>query len=135
MFASLVMGMVDFYPSDGFLPDLNMLKKPLANVFLAIFGMIVFLILFARFLPKTSIYAKMISSSVSGAIESKTIEKIQQELLGKKGISLSILRPSGKALIEGKAVDVIAQSDMIEKGKKVQVVSYSGVNPVVEEVK
>jgi membrane-bound serine protease (ClpP class) len=53
--------------------------------------------------------------------------------LDKKGMTLTILRPSGIAQIDGKRVDVTAETDFIEKEKPVTVVRIEGNKIVVRE--
>lgn len=54
-------------------------------------------------------------------------------LLNKSGVTASILRPSGIALIEGKRIDVIAESLFINKDKKVKIVKVEGNKVTVKE--
>mgnify|MGYP001558898791 CR=1 FL=1 len=54
-------------------------------------------------------------------------------LLNKSGVTASILRPSGIALIDGKRIDVIAESLFIDKDKKVNVVKVEGNKVIVKE--
>jgi membrane-bound serine protease (ClpP class) len=43
-----------------------------------------------------------------------------------KGLALSILRPSGKALIEDRRADVIAEGTWIEQGAAIEIVKVEG---------
>ncbi len=54
-------------------------------------------------------------------------------LLHKSGVTVSILRPAGIALIDGKRIDVIAESLFINKDKKVNVVKVEGNKVTVKE--
>jgi membrane-bound serine protease (ClpP class) len=45
---------------------------------------------------------------------------------GMKGLALSILRPSGKALIEDRRADVIADGTWIEQGAAIEIVKVEG---------
>lgn len=53
---------------------------------------------------------------------------------GKSGVTKSILRPAGVALIDGKRIDVVASGGFIEKGKKIKVIETSGNRVVVREL-
>jgi len=55
-----------------------------------------------------------------------------EDLSGKKGITTTDLRPSGKALIDGKKVDVVSQGDYIRKGEPIDVVMVSGNQVIVK---
>lgn len=54
-------------------------------------------------------------------------------ILGKEGITITKLRPSGIAEIGGKRISVVTEGGMIEKGKKVRVVKIEGSRVVVRE--
>ena len=55
------------------------------------------------------------------------------QLIGKIGVSTSVLRPSGNAVIDGKLYSVVSQSLLIEKGKDVEVIAVEGVKITVAE--
>lgn len=54
-------------------------------------------------------------------------------LLNKNGVALTVLRPSGIALIDGKRVDVAAESIFIDKDKKIKVTAVEGNKVTVKE--
>ena len=55
-----------------------------------------------------------------------------QELPGKDGITVTRLRPAGKALIDGKRFDVVSMGDFIEKDTAVVVTAVEGNRIVVK---
>ena len=55
------------------------------------------------------------------------------QLVGKVGVSTSVLRPSGNAVIDGRLYSVVSQSALIEKGKDVEVIDVEGVKITVIE--
>lgn len=55
------------------------------------------------------------------------------ELIGKEGVAVSDLRPSGIAEIEKRRTDVITGGEMIEKGARIRVVEVGGNRVIVEE--
>jgi len=57
-----------------------------------------------------------------------------KDLVGKKGIALTDLRPSGTALIENKRVDVVTFGNYITKGTNLIIVNEEGSKVVVEEI-
>ena len=59
-------------------------------------------------------------------------EKGLEALLGKKGVAITDLRPSGMVEIEGNRTDVVTSGDMIDKGVQVKVVQVEGNRVVVE---
>jgi membrane-bound serine protease (ClpP class) len=56
-----------------------------------------------------------------------------ERLLGREGVAITDLRPSGKALIAGKKVDVASRGDYIQKGEHIAVVLVSGNQVIVEK--
>ncbi len=58
----------------------------------------------------------------------------QRELIGKEGIALSFLRPSGIAEIDGKRVTVITEGEFIEKDVRIRVCELKDNQLVVHRV-
>lgn len=56
------------------------------------------------------------------------------DLLNARGVTLTALRPSGKAMINNRRVDVIAPGDYIAENKTVQVIEVQNKQCIVEEV-
>lgn len=67
------------------------------------------------------------STSVPEVVSAKA------ELVGKTGVSITPLRPSGIAEIDGKRVDVMTAGAFIEKNKTVVVVRAEGLHILVRE--
>ncbi|GIP35836.1 nodulation protein NfeD [Paenibacillus sp. J2TS4] len=59
----------------------------------------------------------------------------KEHLIGKSGISLTTLRPSGTALINEERVDVVTLGDYIDRGQKIKVTQIEGTRVVVRELK
>ena len=55
----------------------------------------------------------------------------QEKLVGKDGITVTNLRPSGKALIAGEKLDVVSRGEYIEKNSEISVHAVSGNQIVV----
>lgn len=58
----------------------------------------------------------------------------RNDLMGEIGESLTILRPSGTALLNNERLDVVSEGGYIEQGKKLKVISVAGSRIVVREV-
>jgi membrane-bound ClpP family serine protease len=56
------------------------------------------------------------------------------ELLGKEGIALTVLRPSGTAVFNNERIDVVSEGDFIDQNAKITVVKVEGVRIVVRKV-
>jgi membrane-bound serine protease (ClpP class) len=58
-----------------------------------------------------------------------------EDLIGKEGIAVTILRPSGRIEIEDEIYDAYTRGEYIEQGEKVRVVSQEGTSLKVRSVK
>lgn len=134
MFLGILMAMVDVYPGMPAIPSLPQLKVPLRGMVLAIFGSLAVGWLLSRFLPRTSIYAGLVSHSASGVACLEATERLQQSRLGQVGVAVSVLRPGGKARFGEDIIDVITQGEMLEAGAPVRVIAHSAAEAVVERV-
>jgi membrane-bound serine protease (ClpP class) len=63
------------------------------------------------------------------------VTSAKQELVGKSGVTITPLRPSGIAEIEGRRVDVLTAGAFIEKNKPIVVVQAKGLHILVAENK
>ena len=55
-------------------------------------------------------------------------------LVGKRGVTDSVLRPSGFAMIEEQRYTVVADGDMVDEGVDIEVISVEGNSIVVEPI-
>ena len=54
-----------------------------------------------------------------------------EDLVGREGVTLSTLRPSGIAILEGKRVDVVSRGEYLEKSSEIIVLSVTGNQVIV----
>jgi len=57
-----------------------------------------------------------------------------RSMIGKTGVALTEMMPSGRALIEGEKISVIAESGVIDKDAELRVVGTSGASLVVRTI-
>ena len=137
MLASLLWAMIDRYPEQPFFPTGEMLATPLRNLFVALVGAAIVIALLAKYLPKTSIYrrfALMTSNppgpSLAGAPrEFATAVDLNP---GTEGVSMSILRPGGKARFADHVVDVVTEGEFVAPNTSITVVRRDGMRVVVK---
>lgn len=55
-------------------------------------------------------------------------------LVGREGVAISYLRPTGIANIDGQRLDVVADGAFIEAGSRIKIVRVDGIKVVVREV-
>ena len=57
-----------------------------------------------------------------------------EELRGRVGVTLTMLRPSGMTDFDGRRIDTITEGDLIERGQRVRVVDVRGSTVVVRRI-
>ena len=134
MLVALVMAMVDIYPGMPSVPSLPQLQLPIQQILIAMAGGVVAILVLSRFLPKTSIYRKLVSQTASGMKTELVVEKQKRSHQGQIGVTISPLRPGGKAQFGSEILDVISQGDMVPPGTRVKIVGSSGTAALVEVV-
>src|SRR2546423_11822706 len=135
--ASLFWAMIDRYPGDTFFPTGKALALPLLNLFLALIGAAIVISLLAKYLPKTSIYRRfaLMTSNPPGPSLAGAPREFATALAlspGMQGISLSILRPSGKARFLDQIIDVVTQGEFIPSNTALTIVRRDGMRVVVK---
>jgi membrane-bound serine protease (ClpP class) len=137
MLASLLWAMIDRYPGETFFPTGPMLAVPLRNLFVALVAAAIVIALLAKYLPRTSIYrrfALMITNPPGPSLAGAPREFATAVSLspGMKGVTMSILRPSGKARFADHIVDVITQGEFIAPETPITVVQTDGMRVIVK---
>ena len=132
MLAALVMAMVDLYPGMPAIPSFGLVWNSLFRVLLTIAAAIVLMLVLSRYLLKTPVFSRLVAPGASGSASDIQVAHEQKSRLGEVGITLSPLRPGGKAQFGEVIVDVISNGEMIPRSTKVRVVAFSGREPVVE---
>lgn len=79
-------------------------------------------------LPDTQFYRKVALVDTQDSNKGYTSATLKGTLLGKKGITHTVLRPSGKVMIENNVYDAYTRGEFIEKGQSVEVVSDEGTS-------
>ena len=70
--------------------------------------------------------------ALNADLEAATSSPVLTNLIGKKGIAATVLRPSGRVTIEGMDYDGVSLSGFIEKGTKVIIVHFENAQVYVE---
>src|SRR5437667_4301725 len=137
MLASMLWAMIDRYPEQPFFPTGEMLAVPLRNLFIALVAAAIVIALLAKYLPRTSFYRRfaLLTTNPPGP----SLAGVPREFAtavdispGTEGVSLSILRPSGKARFVDQIIDVITQGEFIPPNTSITVVRRDGMRVVVK---
>src|ERR1039457_1063269 len=139
MLASLLWAMIDRYPGETFFPTGRTLALPLLNLFIAIAAPAIVIVILARYLPRTSFYRRfaLMTSNPPGPSLAGAPREFTTALAlspGMEGISVSILRPSGKARFADHVVDVITEGEFIASETPVKIIQTDGMRVVVKSV-
>ncbi len=134
MLASIIMALVDMYPGMPAVPTLPQLRLPLEQLVIAFLGSAVGVAILSRILPRTPMYRTLVSQTASGMATEMAVTEHRAALQGQVGVTVSALRPGGKAQFGDKILDVMSQGDMVAKGCKVKIIRYSGAEAVVAVV-
>lgn len=89
-------------------------------------GLIIGFAIWASVFPNTKMGRAFISERAIGGAPSA-----DPALLHQTGSAVTVLRPSGTALIGGHRVDVVTEGALIEKGTPIKVVAIEGMRVVV----
>ena len=99
------------------------LSMPMAltATFTAIIGVILLLLWFFLVFPKTSMGKQFILQADASSKDGFVAVDDNSAYIGKEGVTVTMLRPSGIAKIDGERVDVMTDGEFVEKGVKVKV--------------
>jgi membrane-bound serine protease (ClpP class) len=131
--------MIDRYPEQPFFPTSDMLAIPMRNLLIALVAAAIVIALLAKYLPRTSLYRRfaLMTSNPSGPSLAGAPREFATALAlspGMEGVSLSILRPSGKARFADHVVDVITEGEFIAAQTPIKVIQMDGVRVVVKGI-
>lgn len=134
IFVSLLWAMVEKIPGAPTLPAMPQIQLPLAKLAGSLIGAMILITLLARLLPKSKgpLGGLILQTSLDKSAGYTTAES-HQEFVGKKGVSLSMLRPSGTAKIGDAIVDVISEGEFIPSNQNILVKEVRGAQVIVQK--
>lgn len=139
MLASILWAMVDRYPGERLIPTGDMLLMPLVNLIIALVAATMVIALLAKYLPRTSLYRRfaLVTSNPSGPSLDQVPRRFANAVSltpGTRGVTVSMLRPSGKARFSDQLVDVITEGEFVAPETPVTVVQTDGMRVVVKPI-
>lgn len=96
-------------------------------------AIIVAVVLYKWIGTERGIFKKLILRDRTMTEQGYVSQVTRTELIGKEGITITPLRPSGTVLFEEERLDVVSEGNFIEKDKKVEIIHVEGVKVVVRE--
>ncbi|GGK18570.1 hypothetical protein GCM10010965_09450 [Caldalkalibacillus thermarum] len=106
----------------------------LQNLGIALLLTIVAAAILSRYLHTKGVWSRLVLQEELSTEESRAVLQQKSALVGKTGIALTKLRPSGAVQIDGQRYDVVSDGTMIDRGAKVKVIKVEGPRIVVTEV-
>ncbi len=97
--------------------------------------MIIAMFSFGRLLPKSNRFGQLVLAPELTAETGYTSAETHAEWLGRKGLALTDLRPSGTVEIDENRIDVVTSGEYIGKGTAIEVVEVQGARVKVREVR
>ncbi|MFC4992878.1 NfeD family protein [Rubritalea tangerina] len=139
MGAALILAMVDVDmldsfkdTKDGLIGFTALLGWPLIYMTMGLFIAVLGSFVAMRFMPVMPMYGSL---AVEAELASGTGEENHNdELVGKEGMTVTELRPSGRVRIDGEIHEVVSQAGFVEVDAKVRVVSADGMRILVDLV-
>jgi membrane-bound serine protease (ClpP class) len=131
IFVSLMLSMQDFnVPQAPWQWD--MLQQNFILVTLSITVGVIVLVIIARLLPYSPYLSRLIlrmaETQETGFTTAQTNLTV---MVGKKGVALTSLRPSGKIRLDGEPFDAVTEGEFIEKDAPIEIVQIEGNRIVV----
>ena len=105
-----------------------------AGIIVTVFSLLLVVIAIRTFFRSKFWQKIRLEKSISREAGYSATRKGLDELLGKTGVTLTVLRPVGKAQIGRLRVDVVTEMEMIGKGKQIEVIKVEGNRVVVKEI-
>jgi len=90
--------------------------------------------LLLKYAPRNKLFNRIVLRTEMKSELGYSGSTVDRGLLGKEGIALTVLRPSGIADIEGRRVDVTTEGGYIQNGKHVRVIKVESNRVVVKEI-
>ena len=135
--ASLVLASLTFIRPHS-AQDMDDLAGAVGKVALAGAGMIVVGLVSRRYLPQAPLFRNVVLAPPKpedrAGLDDRESLADYSDLVGKRGVATTHLRPAGKAEIDHLLIDVIAESEPLDRGTPLEVVEAHATRVVVRAV-
>ena len=121
MFGSLVWSMADIWPNEPITISSELFLQPVWNLTLGILLALVGGVILIRFLPKGMFWDKMMLKAATTGTSSGTPITPDAALIGKIGVAVTDMFPSGQIEIDGHRHEARVSVGMINAGRQVSV--------------
>jgi membrane-bound serine protease (ClpP class) len=128
----LIMLNNDFFNFE-FVPLGDIIKASFAAVG-GITGGILLLFFGGAKLSQSKAFKRIALTDTQESSQGYSVNVLSKDLVGKKGVAHTVLRPSGKVLLDDQVFDAFTRGDYIERGEEIVVVEMEGVTLKVKRV-
>jgi membrane-bound serine protease (ClpP class) len=134
MLGALLWAMVDDWPGSPGLPGGMALERPMTNLVIALVGAGVVMAILTRYLPKTTLYRRLVLSTASAEGPAVSVPMVNLTVrAGDLGSAATVLRPAGKGLFQGEVHDVLTNGEFLPAGTPIRVLETDGLQVLVEK--
>ncbi len=107
----------------------------LTSLTIAVVMSIIITVIALKFLKRSTLWNKLVLQRFGVAEEQEKEKEIASSIIGKEGISLTTLRPSGTVLLDdGKQLSVVTDGAFIDSNQRVIVIDKEGNRIVVRKI-
>jgi len=85
-------------------------------------------------LTETKAFKRIALTDTQESSQGYSVNNSSKELIGKKGIAHTVLRPSGKVMIDDQVYDAFTRGDYVQKGDSIEVIGTEGITLKVKVV-
>ena len=142
MLGSLVWAMADLWPGEPLSVawSADVFVQPLQTLGLGLLLSVVFGVALAKFIPKGWVWDKMVvESAIGGAAQvgggAPDAAVGLASLVGRQGVAVTMLRPSGQVEIEGRRYEAKSEIGIVDSGDVIVVCGRSDFGLIVEKAK
>jgi len=132
--SSLVLSMQGFV-LPGFDWQKEIFKHNILIVSISVVASFIAFTLFAYYLPKFKPFSRLTLETTQSPEQGFTVQskEMDSQLVGKKGIAITTLRPSGKAEIDNQVIAVETDGEFLVAGESVEIIEVSGNRIIVRK--
>lgn len=131
---SLVLIMINNNTFDFEFVPMNDIIAALAAATVGLIGSVVLLFVAGSRLQDSRFFKKISLNETLDSAQGYTASFITEVVTGKKGITQTVLRPSGKVEIDGTIYDAYTRGEYLEKGTPVEVINKMGSSVMVKKL-
>lgn len=110
-------------------------REAIITISIAFIASIVIIFFLVKYLVKTTVFDRIILSAKQGKAEGYVASlKDTSQYMNKYGVTLTVLRPAGRAVIGDEILDVVTEGEYIPAGTDIKVVKIAGNKITVKKI-